>query len=188
MAASDAKPVPIKATAYRVTFCIVDADGDLVSGATGLDSEVSKDGAAFADCTNEATEIATASGMYFLDLTATEMDADTVAVIVKTTSVGAKTTPIVLYPQEAGDILVTVENLAAIADALLDRDMATGTDSGSPTVRTVRQALRFLRNKWDVASGTLTVRKEDDVTASWTAVVSSSSTADAVTGLDPQGP
>ena len=108
MAATDARPIPRKNAAYRVTFPIFDADGDLVSGAAGLDSEVSLDGAAFADCTNEATEIATASGVYFIDLTAVEMNADTVAVIVKTTTPGAKTTPIVLYPEEAGDVRVNV--------------------------------------------------------------------------------
>jgi hypothetical protein len=108
MASTDAKPIPQKNVAYRVTFPILDADGDLVTGATGLDSEVSKDGGAFADCTNEATEIATNSGMYFLDLTSTEMNADTVAVIVKTSSSGAKTTPIVMYPEEAGDVRVNV--------------------------------------------------------------------------------
>lgn len=88
MASTDAYPVCRKNVAYRVTFPILDADGDLVTGATGLDSEISKDGGTFADCTNEATEIATASGMYFLDLTATEVNADTSAIIVKTTSVG----------------------------------------------------------------------------------------------------
>jgi hypothetical protein len=108
MAATDARPIPQRGVAYRVTFPILDADGDLVTGATGLDSERSLDGATFADCTNEATEIATASGMYFLDLTAAEMTADTVAVIVKTSSSGAKTTPIVLYPVEDGDIPVKV--------------------------------------------------------------------------------
>lgn len=108
MASTDARPVPQKNVAYRVTFPIFDADGDLVTGATGLDSEVSKDGGTFADCTNEATEIATSSGMYYLDLASTEMNADTVAVIVKTSSSGAKTTPIVMYPEEAGDIRVNV--------------------------------------------------------------------------------
>lgn len=117
MASTDATTIPVKNQAYRVTFPIYDADGDLVTGATALDSEVSKDGGTFADCTNEATEIATSSGMYFLDLTATEMNADTVALIVKTSSSGAKTTPIILYPQEAGDIKVNVTywNSAAIA-------------------------------------------------------------------------
>lgn len=107
MASSDAIPVPKKGVAYRVTFPLLDADGDLVTGASSLDSEVSKDQGTFADCTNEATEIATSSGMYYLDLTSTEMNADTVAIIVKSAS--AKTTPIVLYPQEGGDIRVDVQ-------------------------------------------------------------------------------
>ena len=59
MAATDSKPIPRRAEAYRVYVPIFDNDGDLVSGAAGLDSEISKDGAAFADCTNEATEIGT---------------------------------------------------------------------------------------------------------------------------------
>lgn len=97
MAATDATFVPRRNTAYRLYIPVLDADGDLVTGATGLDSEISKDGGTFADCTNEATEIATSSGMYFLDLTSTEMDADAVCVIIKTSTVGAKTTPVVLY-------------------------------------------------------------------------------------------
>ena len=112
MASTDAKIFPEKNIAYRVTFAIYDADGDLVTGATALDSEVSKDGGTFADCTNEATEIATASGMYFLDLTATEMNADTVAIIVKTTSSGAKTTAMVMYPTSTGDIKADVDSIS----------------------------------------------------------------------------
>lgn len=111
MASTDAIPVPRKNVAYRVTFPILDADGDLVTGASALDSEVSKDGGTFADCTNEATEIATASGMYYLDLTSTEMNADCVAIIVKTSTSGAKTVPIVIYPQEMGDIKVDVQSI-----------------------------------------------------------------------------
>ena len=108
MASTDARPFPLKNTAYRITLPILDADGDLVTGAAGLDSEVSKDGGTFTDCTNEATEIATNSGVYYLDLTSTEMNADTVAIIVKTSTSGAKTTTIVLYPVEGGDIDVDV--------------------------------------------------------------------------------
>jgi hypothetical protein len=117
MAATDAKIYPIKNQAYRATLVILDADGDPVSGATGLDSEVSKDGGTFADCTSEATEIATASGIYFLDLTATEMNADTVAVQVKTTSSGAKTTVLVFYPLEDADIRVNAVQWAGSATA-----------------------------------------------------------------------
>ncbi len=127
MASGDARPFPIKSTAYRVTFPILDADGDLVTGATALDSEISKDGGTFVDCTNEATEIATASGMYYLDLTSTEMNADTVAIIVKTSSSGAKTTPIVLYPAEATDIPVNVTAWNGTA-------VATPATAGYPAV------------------------------------------------------
>ena len=90
MAASDAAGgIPKKNTAYRVTFPIFDNDGDLVTAAAGLDSEVSIDGATFADVTAEATEIATGSGIYFLDLTAAEMNGDTIAIIVKTSTANA---------------------------------------------------------------------------------------------------
>lgn len=58
-----------------------------------------------------------------------------------------------------------------IADALLDRNMTTGTDSGSPTVRTVRQALRASRNRVAIAAGVATIYKEDDTTASWTSTI-----------------
>lgn len=77
-----------------------------------------------------------------------------------------------------------------IADSLLDRDMSVGTDSGSTSVRTPRQALRFLRNRFGfgAAGSTLTVYKEDDSTPSWTSIVTQSSDAIPITGSDPAGP
>lgn len=119
MASTDARLIPYKSAAWRVTFPILDADGDPVSGATGLDSEVSKDAAAFADCTNEATEIGS-TGVYYLDLTNSEMDADTVSIRVQTSSSGAKTTIIVVYPQEADDIRASVTHWAGSAVASPD--------------------------------------------------------------------
>ena len=149
MASTDAKPVPQKNVAYRVTFPILDADGDLVTGATALDSEVSKDGATFADCTNEATEIATASGVYFLDLTSTEMNADTVAIIVKTTSVGAKTTTIVMYPEEAGDIRVNVTAYGGTAGTFSAGRPEVNTSHVSGTLQTagdIKASITALNN------------------------------------------
>lgn len=96
-AATDASPRPLYGVAYRIYLPILDADGDLVSGATSPDTEISKDGGTFADATNEVTEIATSSGMYFLDLTATEMQARAIAIIVKSGT--GKTTPMTLYPE-----------------------------------------------------------------------------------------
>jgi hypothetical protein len=138
MASSDARPVPQKNVAYRVTFPIFDADGDLVSSAAGLDSEVSKDGGAFSDCTSEATEIGS-SGMYYLDLTNTEMNADTVAIIIQTSTSGAKTTPIVLYPEEAGDIRVNVTQLGSSTQSATDlKDFADdGYDPSTDKVQGV---------------------------------------------------
>lgn len=74
------------------------------------------------------------------------------------------------------------------ADALLNRDMSTGTDSGSTTVRTVRQALRALRNKWALSGSTKTVYKEDDSTSSWTSTVSTDAGGVPIVGDDPAGP
>jgi hypothetical protein len=68
------------------------------------------------------------------------------------------------------------------ADALLNRDMSAVSDTEA---RSPLNALRFLRNKWAVAAGTLTVRKEDDATSAWTAAISSDASADPITGSDP---
>lgn len=119
MASTDARAIPYKSAAWRVTFPILDADGDPVTGATGLDSEISKDGGAFADCTNEATEIGS-SGIYYLDLTSTEMGADTVAIRVQTTTSGAKTAILITYPQEADDMRVSVTHWSNTAVAAVD--------------------------------------------------------------------
>lgn len=85
-----------------------------------------------------------------------------------------------------GQFIYTVE-YNAVADALLDRDMSAGADvgSGSPSYRTVRQALRHIRNKWTISGTTLTVYKEDDTTVAWTAQISATPGADPITGSDP---
>lgn len=124
----DAHEYPIYGAHFRIVFPILDADGDLVTGATGLDSERSIDQGTFADCTNEATEIATSSGMYYLDLTGAEMTGSLTAVIVKTSTVGAKTTPITLYPKRTSVLetgtaqagAATTITLAATAASLND--------------------------------------------------------------------
>jgi hypothetical protein len=85
---------------------------------------------------------------------------------------------------DAAAIPTAIEN----ADALLDRNMATGTDSGSPTVRTVRQALRASRNRQSIVAGVLTVYKEDDATAAFTMDVTATVGASPITALDPTGP
>lgn len=73
----------------------------------------------------------------------------------------------------------------AIADALLARDIGSGSNAGSSQERTVRSALRFLRNKWVISGTTLTVNAEDDTTAMWTATVTATPGANPITANDP---
>jgi hypothetical protein len=146
MAAGDAQPFPIKNKAFRVMFPILDADGDLVTGAASLDSEISKDQGTFADCTNEATEIATASGVYYLDLTAAEMNADGVAIIVKTGTAGAKTTVLTIYPVD-----------------LKEPTAVPGYGAGGAGIEEVIAWLLALnRNKFTQTSSTSTLRNDAD--------------------------
>lgn len=124
MAATDSRPVPIKNTAFRVYFDLRLNTGALNSGAAGLDSECSLDGATFADCTNEATEVATSSGHYYLDLTSSEMNADCVVVQVKSSTTNAVTRTITLYPQEAGDIKVDTQSVNGSSQAAVNMALA----------------------------------------------------------------
>jgi hypothetical protein len=76
-----------------------------------------------------------------------------------------------------------------IADGILDRDMSVGADSGTDTVRTVRQALRILRNAWTVdLGGVQTITKEDDSTPSWSQQLGTDANAEPVISTNPAGP
>jgi len=92
-------------------------------------------------------------------------------------AIKAKTDNLPAAPAAVGDIPTAVQN----ADALLGRNVSGGSSTG----RTVSQALHFLRNKWTVSGGTLTVYDTDDTTSSWTATVTGTAGADPVTGSDP---
>jgi hypothetical protein len=105
MAASDARPVPRKNAAFRHYFAIRKNDGTLITTWAGADSEMSVDGAAFADCTNEATEIGT-SGVGYIDLTAGEMNGDSVTLKVTVTNTSALPVVVTFFPEEAGDFRV----------------------------------------------------------------------------------
>src|SRR5688572_4806814 len=124
--AGDAHHLPIYNARYRVVFPILDADGDLVTGATSPDSEVSQDQGTFADATNEATEIATSSVMYDIDLTGAAMDTQCSAVIVKSGS--GKTTPIVLYPRRLPVLRTGTAQAGAATTITLDSNASAKDD------------------------------------------------------------
>lgn len=128
---------PKKNSIFTVTFPIYDNDGDPVSGAAGLDSEVSIDGGTFADCTNEASEIATSSGIYELDLTASEMNGDRIVTVTKTSTGNAKSAVNVMYTavQQIDDVassasISALNDLSAanVQSELVTYDASTGAE------------------------------------------------------------
>lgn len=89
-------------------------------------------------------------------------------------------------PDTAGIPIVNIHNEATFhvtaADALLDRNLGTGTDSGG---RTVRNALRPSVNQVVIAASVMTVYKEDDTTSAWTAAVAGTAGASPITSINP---
>lgn len=82
---------------------------------------------------------------------------------------------------QAGDAMaLTSGERTSTADALLNRNLATGTDSGG---RTVRNALRPNVNKVDVPNGI--VYKEDDSTTAFTFTTTTDAAAQPITVVDP---
>ena len=91
----------IKAVKNQALVIVLPAyDGEwssqYVTAPAGLDSEVSADKGAFADCTNELTEVGS-SGVCTLDLTAGEMNADLIAVKFTSTTTGVNFPLVVIH-------------------------------------------------------------------------------------------
>lgn len=89
-----------KNVATYIVYPIVDVNGDTVTSAGGLDTEIDAwaDGSApdgFADASNEATEIGS-TGMYYLSLTQSEMNNDYLIVTTSTTTTDAKSQHILI--------------------------------------------------------------------------------------------
>jgi hypothetical protein len=166
---------------------VLDADGVAVTGGVVADFKIAKNGGAPAGLNGSATLTHRHTGFYSLALTASDLDTvgqaevtidDTVnACQAKEITVIEEAVYDALFAASATGIPTANEN----ADALLGRNVSGGSSTG----RLVKQALHFLRNKWSVSGGTLTVYDTDDTTSSWTATVSSDAAADPITGNDP---
>lgn len=202
MAASDAIPVPRKNTAWRMYFAIRKNDGTLITSWAGADTEISKDGAAFADCTNEATEIGT-SGCGYIDLTSTEMNADNV--IIKTTVTNTDALPLVtvVWPEEAGDyrLAATPPTAGEVADAVWDEATSGHTTSGTfgeqlktdvDAILADTNELQTNQGNWLTATGFSTHSAADAADAVWEELISdhsgtSGSTAEALAAAGSAG-
>lgn len=75
-----------------------------------------------------------------------------------------------------------LQSAALIADQYLKRDMSqvSGEASRSPL-----NALRFLRNKWDISGSVGSIYKEDDTTVAWTTDLTTQAGVNPVVGSDP---
>lgn len=99
------------------------------------------------------------------------------ATLAQVALVKARTDLIPAAPAAVADIPTANQN----ADALLARNVAGGSSTG----RKVAEALAFLRNRWTLADGTLTIYDTDDTTVLWTATVATNPDAVPVTGTIP---
>lgn len=110
------------------------------------------------------------------------VSADVAAVKADTAAVKLKTDNLPASPAATGAAMtLTAGERTSVADALLGRNIAGGSSAG----RLVKDSLAFLRNKWTVAGGVLTVYDTDDTTVLWTAAVGSDAAALPVVSSDP---
>ena len=158
---------------YALSAAAIQAIWDLATTALTVVGSIGKRLADFVTGDTFARVGAPVGATISADIAAVQADTDNLQTRIPAALVGGKI-----------DSALDATERAAAADSLLDRNMATGTDSGSPTVRTVRQALRMSRNKVAIAAGTLTCFKEDDITASHTAVVTTTA-GNPITTVDP---
>lgn len=159
-----------QSTAYTRLFLMVDS-ADHLTAKTGLTVTVtlSKAGAAFGAAGGTVSEVA--NGVYKIALTTT--DTNTLGDLAfHCTATGADPT----------DFIDQVTDYTPQADALLKRDMSAVSGEAA---RSLLNALRFLRNKWSISGGTLTVTKEDDTTSAWTSSLTTDGAANPVTASDP---
>lgn len=115
-----ALPYPVKNARYTLLVPYLDADGDPTDPTTP-DTEVSQDGGAFADATEEVTTITGSNGAGFVTLTASEMNNSAVFVAFKVAS-GPKATLMTVYPR----VLPILENGTAQAGAAGSITLASG--------------------------------------------------------------
>lgn len=151
--------------------------------ATG-DTKISLDGAAQANTSNNP---AIAAGVSWkLTLTASEMQAAIIAVMIVDSATKAVEDQYIL--------IETFGHTSSIypgedwsdgnwhADKLLKRDMSAVSGEAS---RSPLNALRVLRNMWQIVASTFTVFKEDDSTTAWTSTLTATANQDAITKSDP---
>lgn len=143
------------------------------------DFQVSTDGSGFANLATLPAASPAGSEAVKVTLSAGEMTGSLIAVRA-IDQAGGEWDPLLAYVEPTVQTINDVPTSADNADRLLGRNLAGGADGG----RTVRQALRALRNLREIIAGVFTVFREDDVTPDWTAAVTTTP-GDPVNKIDP---
>lgn len=119
---------PKKGVAFTVLVVIRDADGDPVTTGT-LSAVISKDAGAAVATTNTPVFVTTGNGLIYLSITATEMTADSVALIVNSTASGAKDAFALIYTStvQISELPLASAYTAGRAAFLDNLDFATPT-------------------------------------------------------------
>lgn len=200
--------VPRKNQIYVLdTTLVSQADANIMQDPPTLavgDVQVSTDGGALANAINAPVTNPVGSKIAEVTLTAGEMNGD-IVVVCWSDAAGAEwqDQTWVLHPTDnplssvgiaAGAITTVTFGAGAIDAAALAADAAQeiadttlGRDFASVAVIAARSLLnagRFSRNRWQIAGGILTVYEEDDVTVAWTGAVSTA-VSDPVVEIDP---
>lgn len=112
---------PEKSVAFNAYVVIRDADGDPITDPTGLAALISRDGGSETTATNTPAVVNTGAATVQLTLTAAEMSADEVTMLVSSTSSGAKDAFQAIYTdsKQIGDLLTTADVSAAVTSASL---------------------------------------------------------------------
>lgn len=159
-------PYPIRYFRYTVLIPYLNAAGDPTDPGTP-DTEISIDGGAFADTTNEVTTITGSNGMGYLTLTETEMDAAVIGLAAKV-STGPKNTLITLYPRALANLVIgTHTATAGDADTITLLSVSDGfnytgcfvginTGTGSGQVRKIKiydttTLIAYITPSWETA-------------------------------------
>lgn len=178
----------------RIPVLLVDATDGYTpkTGQTTPTVTISKNGATTATGTGTWTEIG--NGQYYYEFASGEVDTlGWIAVNVQktacrqynaivqimaydyasVTNLGLTNLDAQVSTRLASSSYTAAPTVANIADGVLNRKLdSTGDGTDTTDERTVRSALRAMRNKVSVSNGTMTVYKEDDATTSWTGTVS----------------
>ena len=169
---------PKRAVALDLVVVIRDADGDPITDPTGLAGVISKDKGAQAATVNTPAVVSAGSAMVGLTLTLAEVTADLVAVVISSTSAGAKSAFVAFYTDtsQIRDIATPAQVNAEVIDALNVDTYAEPAQGTPPATATLVQRLQYLykswRNRTTQDATTYKLFNDDTVTVGHKAVVS----------------